>query len=281
MSVNVDLHCHSTASDGSLSCRELIERAVGNGVEILAITDHDTTISHQEAALISKELTDKGSEIKIIPAAEISTVSDNQELHIVALNIDPKNVELQSLLAENRQTRKVRATRILERLKKSGLDDLTHSLEQIVTGDVVCRSHLAQMLCSEGIVKDFNRAFKRYLGKSGKAWVPVQWRDISDVIERIKNAGGIAILAHPSKYKLSNARLGLVIESFVNAGGEALEIAYPGLNPAERAKLVRQVNLHQLAVSQGSDFHHPGTKWTELGAFGVNPASFKTVWQQL
>ena len=281
MSVNVDLHCHSTASDGSLSCRELIERAVGNGVEILAITDHDTTISHQEAALISKELTDKGSEIKIIPAAEISTVSDNQELHIVALNIDPKNVELQSLLAENRQTRKVRATRILERLKKSGLDDLTHSLEQIVTGDVVCRSHLAQMLCSEGIVKDFNRAFKRYLGKSGKAWVPVQWRDISDVIERIKNAGGIAILAHPSKYKLSNARLGLVIESFVKAGGEALEIAYPGLNPAERAKLVRQVNLHQLAVSQGSDFHHPGTKWTELGAFGVNPASFKTVWQQL
>lgn len=281
MSVNVDLHCHSTASDGSLSCRQLIERAVEKGVDTLAITDHDTTIAHEEAKLIAKSLSERDLNIKIIPAVEISTVSENQELHIVALNIDLKNDALQSLLAENRKTRKARAIRILQRLEKSGLDDLTEALQQIVTGDVVCRSHLAQLLCQEGIVKDFNRAFKRYLGKGGKAWVPVQWRDISDVIERIKSAGGIAILAHPSKYKLSNARLGLVIESFVKAGGEALEIAYPGLNPAERAKLVRQVNLHQLAVSQGSDFHHPGTKWTELGAFGVNPASFNTVWQHL
>ena len=150
----------------------------------------------------------------------------------------------------------------------------------MVTGEVICRSHLAQLLCNEGIVNDFQKAFKSFLGKKKKAWVPIQWQDMALVIERIKSAGGVAVLAHPSKYKLSPTRLGLIIEAFSKAGGEAIELAYPGLNPADRALLVRQVEQHQLAVSQGSDFHHPGTTWTELGAFGVNPDSFNTIWQQ-
>ncbi len=275
MSLKVDLHCHTQESDGSLSCRALVERAAGEGINLLAITDHDTTAAFKEAAVIAKDLS-----IKLIPAVEISTVIENQELHIVGLGIDIENKALQSLLESNRLSRKERAEKILIKLQKSGLPDLTEQLKEVVTGDVVCRSHLAQLLCNEGIVNNFQKAFKSYLAKKKKAWVPVQWQAMGVVIEKIKAAGGVAILAHPSKYKLSNARLGIIIDAFVEAGGEALEIAYPGLNPSDRALLIRNIEKHQLAISQGSDFHHPGTSWTELGAFGVNPKSFRTIWQQ-
>jgi len=274
MTLKIDLHCHTQHSDGSLSYQALIERAVEKGVDVLAITDHDTTAAHPSAASFAKDLP-----IKIIPAVEISAVCENQELHIVGLGVDINNQALQNLLKKNRQIRAERTVKILEKFQNSGLDDLTSPLEELVNGEVICRSHLAQLLCNQAIVKDFQRAFKQYLGKKGKAWVPVIWQDFSLVIQAIKDAGGVAILAHPSKYKLSPTRLGIIIEAFVKAGGEAIEIAYPGLNPSDRAMLVRQVNLHQLAVSQGSDFHHPKTAWTELGAFGVNPEIFKVVWQ--
>jgi len=275
MSLKVDLHCHTQESDGSLSCRALLDRAAVQGVDILAITDHDTTAAHKIAPAIAEELS-----IQLIPAVEISCAFENQELHIVGLNIDIGNEPLQQLLSENRQSRNIRAEKILEKLRKSGLDNFSEELKQLVTGEVICRSHMAQLLCNEGIVKDFQKAFKSYLGKKKKAWVPVQWQDMSVVIERIKCAGGEAVLAHPSKYKLSPNRLGLIIDEFVKAGGSAIEIAYPGLNPSDRARLIRQIEKHQLLVSQGSDFHHPGTSWTELGAFGVNPKSFSTIWQQ-
>lgn len=274
MSLKVDLHCHSQASDGSLSYQALIERAIEQGVDLLAITDHDTTTVHPRAAEFAKNLP-----IQIIPAVEISAITDNQELHIVALGIDINHQPLQQLLEQNRQSRYIRATKILEKLQKAGYADFTEQLHQLLTGDVVCRSHLAQLLCDAGICKNFQKAFKRYLGKQGKAWVSIQWPELSLVIQQIKAAGGIAVLAHPSKYKLSNSRLAMIIQSFVTAGGVALEVAYPGLNPSDRALLLRQVEQHQLAVSQGSDFHHPGTNWTELGTFGINPQSFKAVWQ--
>ena len=190
MSLKVDLHCHTKESDGSLSYRALLERAAEQGVNMLAITDHDTTAAHLYAPEIAAKLS-----IQLIPAVEISTVTDNQELHIVGLGVDIDNEALQQLLEQNRQSRKVRIKKILEKLRRSGLDDLTEPLERLVTGDVVCRSHIAQLLCNEGIVKNFQKAFKSYLGKKKKAWVPVQWQDMSIVIERIQSAGGRAVLA--------------------------------------------------------------------------------------
>lgn len=275
MSTKIDLHCHTKESDGSLSCHSLLERAVDKGVQMLAITDHDTTAAHHKLGTLAHDLP-----IELISGVEISAVTGNQEVHIVGLGIDIENPELQQLLENNRICRTRRAKRILEKLQKSGLPDLTEPLGQVVTAEVVCRSHLAQLLCNQSITKDFKAAFKRYLGKKGKAWVPVEWQDVALVVEHIRNAGGVAILAHPTKYKLSPNRLGLLIDTFVEAGGNALELAYPGLNPSDRAYLVRQVNRHQLSVSQGSDFHHPGTPWTELGAFGVNSQSFETVWHK-
>ena len=165
-------------------------------------------------------------------------------------------------------------------MQKAGFADLTIALEELVTGEVICRSHLARLLYNEGIVKNIQKAFDSFLGKKKKAWVPIQWQEMALVIARIKAAGGVAVLAHPTKYKLSPTRLGETVAAFVKAGGEAIEIAYPGLNPNDRALLVRLVEKHQLAVSQGSDFHQPSTTWTELGAFGINQKSFKTIWQQ-
>jgi len=274
----VDLHSHTDASDGSLSVHDLIKRAIERQIDLFAVTDHDTTASHEMLKLNKAELDDS---INIIPSVEISTVLDGKELHIVGLNVDINNTRLQSLLRYNRQARAERAEKTLVRLEKSGLKNFQTELQQIVPSEVICRSHFAQLLCEQGIVKNFQKAFKKYLGRSGKAWVPILWKPLEEVIACIKDAGGVAVLAHPSKYKFTYQRLELIIDEFVALGGEAIEIAYPGLNPAQRAHLVRQVEKHDLMVSQGSDFHHPGTVWTELGAFGVNPKFFNTVWSNM
>jgi len=239
MTIKTDLHCHTQESDGSLDCSALLERASKQGVGILSITDHDTTAVYPEAMEIAKQYS-----IKLIPGVEISTVTDNhQEIHIVGLGVNIDNEPLQELLASNRKARRLRSEKILLKLQKAGFPNLEQQLSQLVKGDVICRSHLA---------------------KRKRAWVPIQWQGMATVIETIKAAGGYAILAHPSKYKLSETRLGLVIDAFVAAGGNTIEIAYPGLSPTNRAMLVRQVEKHQLSVSQGSDFHRPGTSWTEL-----------------
>ncbi len=276
MSTKIDLHCHTQQSDGSLDCTVLLERAKQKGVAILAITDHDTTAVYPEAFEIAEQ-----NAIQLISGVEISAVADNnQEVHIVGIGVDIYDESLQALLESNRKARRHRANKILLKIQKAGFPDLTEPLEQLVKGEVVCRSHLAQVILDAGLVKNFQGAFDKFLAKRKRAWVPVQWQDMSLVIETIQAAGGFAILAHPSKYKLSEMRLSLLIEAFVAAGGKTIEIAYPGLSPTNRAMLSRQVEKYQLSVSQGSDFHRPGTSWTELGAFAVNPQLFNPVWQQ-
>jgi len=276
MTIKTDLHCHTQESDGSLDCSALLERASKQGVGILSITDHDTTAVYPEAMEIAKQYS-----IKLIPGVEISTVTDNhQEIHIVGLGVNIDNEPLQELLASNRKARRLRSEKILLKLQKAGFPNLEQQLSQLVKGDVICRSHLAQIILDAGLVKNFQGAFDKFLAKRKRAWVPIQWQGMATVIETIKAAGGYAILAHPSKYKLSETRLGLVIDAFVAAGGNTIEIAYPGLSPTNRAMLVRQVEKHQLSVSQGSDFHRPGTSWTELGAFAANPELFTLIWQQ-
>jgi len=281
MPLKIDLHCHTTESDGGLDVPVLIKRAAEQGVDVLSITDHDTTAAYPDAYDDARD-----HNIQLIPGVEISAVSDSvangngQEVHIVGLGVDIDNEALQDLLKDNRSRRRVRAEKILNKITKAGLPDLEEPLTSLLKGKVVCRSHLAKVILDAGLVKNFQGAFDKFLAKRKRAWVPIQWQDMAKVIDVIDSAGGHAVLAHPTKYRLTEMRLSLLIDAFVAAGGKTIEMAYPGLNPSQRAMLIRQVEKHQLSVSQGSDFHYPGTSWTELGAFGVNPELFTAIWQQ-
>ncbi|MCP4414743.1 MAG: PHP domain-containing protein [Gammaproteobacteria bacterium] len=276
MSLKIDLHCHTTESDGGLDCPGLIDRAAEQGVDVLSITDHDTTAVYPKAFEYARE-----QNIQLIPGVEISAVSDSgQEVHIVGLSVDINDETLQRLLQENRSRRASRAEKILSKLEKAGFSNLEEQLSSLVKGKVICRSHMAKVILDSGRVKNFQGAFDKFLAKGKRAWVPIQWQGMTTVINAIDSAGGYAVLAHPTKYRLTEMRLGILIDAFVEAGGKTIEMAYPGLNPNQRAMLVRQVEKHQLSVSQGSDFHYPGTSWTELGVFGVDPKLFTAIWQQ-
>ncbi len=276
MPLKIDLHCHTTESDGGLDCTQLIERAAEQGVDVLSITDHDTTAVYPKAFDYARE-----QNIQLISGVEISAVSDSgQEVHIVGLGVDINDETLQRLLQENRSRRATRADKILSKLVKAGFPNLKEQLSSLVKGEVICRSHMAKVILDAGLVKSFQGAFDKFLAKGKRAWVPIQWQSMVTVINAIDSAGGYAVLAHPTKYRLTEMRLGLLIDAFVEAGGKTIEMAYPGLNPNQRAMLVRQVEKHQLSVSQGSDFHYPGTSWTELGTFGVDPQLFTAIWQQ-
>jgi len=186
MPLKIDLHCHTNASDGSLGLVELLQRAAKQGVDILAITDHDTTAVYPEAIAIARD-----NAIQLIPAVEISAVGDrHQEVHIVGLGVDINNQSLQKLLEDNRSARKIRAGKIVTKLQKAGCSDLEEQLDELVQGDVICRSHLAQVILNAGLVKNFQGAFDKFLAKKKRAWVPIQWQEMSLVVDTIRSAGG-------------------------------------------------------------------------------------------
>ena len=163
-----DLHSHTTASDGILTPIELVNRAVNNHIDVLAITDHDTV----KGAVIAKQFVDESKlNIKLICGVEISTLWKNNEIHIVGLNIDPNNDQLNQLLLAQEQGRVQRAIQIGSKLQKVSVDNAYEQAKQYAKGDIVSRAHFARFLVDKGIVKDVKRAFKKYLGKSGYAYV--------------------------------------------------------------------------------------------------------------
>jgi 3',5'-nucleoside bisphosphate phosphatase len=269
----IDLHCHSNYSDGGLTVASLFERATEQGIDLLALTDHDTTAGCESLLALANE------QISIVPAVEVSATFSHNNVHIVGLNIDLNHQGLQDLLATNRRLRRERLEKIVEKLKKADLAIPDNFLSDI-HADAICRSHIAKALVDLELVSDFQKVFKKYLNRQGRAWVSVAWPEASEVIKQIQLAGGIAVLAHPTKYKITGTRMSNLIKEFAEAGGDALELAYPGLNPSQRAQLIRYCQQHDLAISQGSDFHHPNTRWTELGAFGAARVDLPKVWQK-
>ena len=271
----VDLHSHSYFSDGELSPASLIDRAREAGVELYSITDHDTLDAYLH---LNGELFD---DLHLIPGVEISCHLDKQELHIVALNIELEHPQLLALLVYNQSIRQDKADWAINKLTKLGYPDIRPHLAEVCKGSVTCRTHLAQALVKAGIVPDIERAFKRYLGRKGKLWQRPQWRQLDEVIETIHAAGGVAILAHPTKYRMSSGKLSWVIEEFCHLGGDAMEVNYSGISPNHKAYLRRMALKFDLAVSVGSDFHRPAQRYAPIGGFSQIDSTLKPVWEQI
>ncbi|WP_039913808.1 PHP domain-containing protein [Cellvibrio mixtus] len=271
-----DLHSHTYFSDGALSPEALVERAKARGVSVLAITDHDTIAG---VDLAHKAAVKAG--IQLISGIEFSSQWGKGGVHIVGLGVNPASPELQAAIDFQVQARAARSLAIGERLSRAGFPDALAAAKEIAGAGTLGRPHFAQYLVKVGAVKTINAAFKKYLGAGKLADVKYQWPLMDQVIGWIHAAGGVAVLAHPAKYELTRTKMCALVDSFVAAGGDAVEVI-SGLQPASVTRdLIKIVNTRSLYSSCGSDFHVPDQPWQELGSFGVLPDEAKPVWNLL
>ncbi|MEQ6885187.1 PHP domain-containing protein [Salicola sp. Rm-C-2C1-2] len=272
-SLLADLHCHSNASDGGLSPAAVVTRAAQQGVGVLALTDHDTL-----AGLPQAQAATAAEGIHLISGVELSCLWHGQTIHVVGLDFDPQDVGFQRVLDGQSQVRHERAGTIDERLQKQGLPSVLGEARALAAG-VPGRPHFAQALVDTGVVAGTRQAFQRYLGTGKVGDVATCWPELATVVKWIREAGGIAILAHPRRYRLTNNKLRKLVDAFHEAGGQALEVLSAGHSRQDSGYLTRLCMDNGLWASGGSDFHWPGRPWSELGRLPVLPDGPEPVWR--
>ena len=271
MTKKYDLHCHSIASDGVLSPTELVHRAYAQGVNVLALCDHDTISGIDEAEIAAKEVG-----IEFITGVEISTNWEGKGIHIVGLNFDKTHPKMTALLQSQKALREKRAVEIGDKLEKAGIPHAYEGAKALADGEVT-RAHYARYLVQIGKVSNDAQAFKRYLGQGKLAFVKAEWIDIPTAIETIHASGGIAVIAHPLRYNMTGKWVRRLIVDFKQWGGDGMEVADSGQTKDQRQYLARLANEYDLAASLGSDFHFP-CGWIELGKNLFLPEEVKSIW---
>lgn len=273
----VDLHTHSLCSDGALSPADLVARAHAAGVQVLALTDHDSVAGVPEAAQAASELG-----MQLLPGLELSTLWKGFSIHIVGLGVDINHPGLVSGLARQADARGERARAIADRLEKARRPG-AYEAALALAGNVpnrISRTHFAQWLVQTGAVTSMQGAFDKYLGNGKPADVPMPWVDLPTAVSLIRESGGTAVLAHPGRYPLTRTKLRTLIGLFVDAGGEAMEVATATEKP-DMIRYLGQLSIQfGLEASQGSDFHGPHIPWIQLGRFPALPVECRPVWRR-
>lgn len=268
-----DLHTHSTASDGSLSPTQLVQLASTNGVETLALTDHDTTEGIKEAVAAAKD-----NNINIINGIEFSVTWQDKTIHVVGLNIDIENNDLKAGINHLQTYRLKRAQAISEQLDvQAGIEGALEGAESFSQSSMIGRVHFAQFLVKNGYAKDIKQVFKKYLIKNKPGYVKDTWASLEDVIHWITQAGGIAVIAHPARYQLKLKKLRILVDAFANMGGRAIEVVSGSQCADEIPKMSRLAEEFNLHASIGSDFHSAEMSWNRLGKFPALPLSCKPI----
>ncbi len=271
----IDLHTHSNCSDGSLTPAELVTRAAAAHVDVLALTDHDTIAGLADAASRAGELG-----LQLVPGVEISASWHAQGIHVLGLWIDPSNAALQRALSGQADLRRRRMRRICARLSAVGLpgDRLLAAVE--ANPGLPTRAHLAAALVAEGIVSRADEAFRKYLRRGRTAHIASEWPALATVVAWIREAGGIASLAHPARYAISAGARRRLLAEFAAAGGTAIEVISGG-NAAHHVEACAQWAIKAgFAASVGSDFHHPHQSWNPLGCLAKLPPGVTPVWRR-
>ena len=269
----IDLHCHSTASDGALTPEDLVARASEQGVSHLALTDHDTIAGLAQARARGQELG-----LSLISGVELSCVWRSHTIHVVGLDFDEADPAFLKALARQNDNRWQRARLIADKLARLKVDGLLEKATALAGGDVPGRPHFAQALVDAEVVPKIAHAFKRYLGSGKPGDVKACWPELSEVVQWITDAGGIAVLAHPRKYRLTATRLRELTADFRRAGGRAIEVSVSGQSSGDLGFVAELARREQLLASQGSDFHFPGAPWCELGRIMKMPEGLEPVW---
>ena len=272
--LNIDLHTHSNCSDGTLTPDALIARAAAAGVQVLALTDHDTIAGLEQAQRSAST-----HNLHLVPGVEISASWRAQSLHVLGLWIDPACAGLRDVLHAQGERRGERMRKICARLDKQGLPGSELLAAVQASPGVPTRMHLANALVAGGHVDSADQAFRRYLGSGKGAHVAAEWPALDIVVGWIRAAGGVASLAHPARYSLSSGARRQAISDFVAAGGAALEVL-TGANGAQHVEAVSALAVKfGLSGSVGSDFHDPKHTWNPLGRSLKLPDCVTPVWR--
>lgn len=258
MSGVVDLHVHTTASDGTLAPCEVVKLAKEIGLEAIAITDHDTTAGHSEAIQAGEKYN-----LKVIPGIEISTRFQSA-VHILGYYIDQNSLELQTALAEIVRIRDERNEKICQLMREDGFAVEYDSMKKRF-GDVIGRPHFATLLVEFGLAADVQDAFHHYVDKGQRYFVPRTFLSLERSIRIIRSAGGIPVLAHPFQYRLPDHDLRLLLEQCIEYGLLGMECLYSGYSADQSAYLTRLAEEFGLLITGGSDFHGSAKPHIQLG----------------
>uniref|UniRef100_A6W0S0 PHP domain protein n=1 Tax=Marinomonas sp. (strain MWYL1) TaxID=400668 RepID=A6W0S0_MARMS len=271
----VDLHTHSTRSDGRFSPAELVDLAVEQGVSLFALTDHDTLDGIVEA---SQRAVEHG--LSFIHGVELSTQWEGVPLHMVALNFSLDNAALQSIVNENQAIRLDRARRIADLLVKQGLPDLFDEAVALAGESQLGRPHFATLLVEKGFVKDANKAFDRYLGNKKLGQLRDVWPELEDVLTALAGQNIELILAHPKRYPLTVTKLKRLLGDFKKWGGTGIEVVSGNERPDSVRLLERLSREFDLKASVGSDYHGPFGPWMQVGKFTqIHESEVDLVWK--
>jgi predicted metal-dependent phosphoesterase TrpH len=274
MSQVFDLHTHSTASDGILSPELLVEKASHVGINTLALTDHDTV-----AGLAAAQLAAKKHNISLINGIELSSQWDSKTIHIVGLNINVNSEAIINATVHLNQLREERAIKMGEKLKKIGIHGAYENAKRIAAGGTVTRQHFSTFLVENGHAKNQTDVFKRYLVNNKPGYASVEWPGLEETIAQINNAGGVAVIAHPLRYKITATKLRNMIKDFKALGGKAIEVVTGHNQSTEIQLATNYAKRYDVAASVGSDFHSGNTAWGQLGKLAVLPQGLTPVWE--
>lgn len=260
MTKTIDLHVHSTASDGTFTPTELVTEAERCGLSAFALTDHDTVDGVDEALTAGKQ-----AGLEVIPGVELSTEYKGIEIHIVGLFINPSNESLLTELAKFRDNRDNRNLKMIERLQEEGFHITAEELYRKNPDTVVARPHIARYLVDSGQIKDMKTVFDKYIGDGCKCYVDRYKITPMQAVALIHQAGGLAILAHPCLYKMKRAELTGMIEELVAAGLNGIEAVYSCNQGSDEKDFRAMAEKYHLLLSGGSDFHGANKPYIHLG----------------
>ena len=275
---NVDFHCHSNVSDGVYSPAEVVRLAAENGVDVLALTDHDSLEGLPSAADAAKELG-----VQFINGIEISVTWSGRTLHIVGINIDPAESRLQQGLQTIRAGRLQRAEKMAEGLAKVGIGGtlqgaLAHADNNVA---MIGRAHFARHLVKAGHVKDVKAVFRKYLVPGKPGYVSHEWASLSDAVNWITGSGGVAVIAHPGRYDIGPNVMKRLLAEFKELGGRGIEVVTSNHSNDQVIRFAALAKEFELLASRGSDFHGEEGGRVQLGKIPPLPQGVRPVWSLL
>ncbi|MBC7648042.1 MAG: PHP domain-containing protein [Vitreoscilla sp.] len=275
--LNADLHCHSVVSDGTLTPEVLAVRANANGVELWALTDHDEIGGQHRAAAAAK-----AQGMKYLTGTEISVTFAGETVHIVGLGFDPDNGDMVQGLKATRGGRTERAMQMADGLAKVGIKGAFEgALKFVGNPELISRTHFARFLVESGVCSETNEVFRKYLTEGKPGYVPHRWASLKDAVGWITGAKGMAIIAHPARYKFTPNEEYALFTEFKAHGGRGVEVVTGSHTAAEYVKYADTAKEFGLAASRGSDFHSPEESRTDLGTLPFLPGSLIPVWELL
>lgn len=274
---NADLHCHSVVSDGTLTPEALAERASANGVDLWSLTDHDEVGGQQRALAAARTLG-----MRYLTGVEISVSFIDTTVHIVGLGFDAEDPRIVQGLADTRDGRGPRARAMSEQLAKVGIEGAYEgALQYVGNPRLISRTHFARFLVESGVCRDTSEVFRRFLTEGKPGFVPHQWAKLGDAVNWITQAGGVAVIAHPARYRFTPNEEYALFSEFKEHGGRGVEVVTGSHSASEAVKYAETAQEFGLLCSRGSDFHSPDESYTDLGTLPPLPEHLPTVWSAL